>query len=147
MRFVILAEQAFGPLTSKTANAFIRYTPEKVLAVIDSARAGRTAEQVLGFGGDIPVVATLDEALATRPDALLIGIAPPGGRLEGARSSRAPSRPGSSCGAGCTSSSPTTPSSGRSRSARGSASTTCASRPRTWTSRAAGCARWTPPTR
>jgi uncharacterized NAD-dependent epimerase/dehydratase family protein len=84
MRFVILAEQAFGPLTSKTANAFIRYTPEKVLAVIDSARAGRTAEQVLGFGGDIPVVATLDEALATRPDALLIGIAPPGGQLPAA---------------------------------------------------------------
>ena len=81
MRFIILAEQAFGPLTSKTANAFIRYTPEKVLAVIDSTKAGRTAEDVLGFGGAIPVLATLDEALATRPDALLIGIAPPGGQL------------------------------------------------------------------
>lgn len=81
MRFIVLAEQAFGPLTSKTANAFIRYTPEKVLAVIDSTKAGRTAEDVLGFGGAIPVLATLDEALATRPDALLIGIAPPGGQL------------------------------------------------------------------
>ena len=84
MRFIVLAEQAFGPLTSKTANAFIRYTPEKVLAVIDSTQAGRTAEQVLGFGGAIPVLATLDEALATRPDALLIGIAPPGGQLPAA---------------------------------------------------------------
>ena len=81
MRFVILAEQAFGPLSSKTANAFIRYTPEKVLGVIDSTKAGRTAQDVLGFGGDIPVLATLDEALRLNPGALLIGIAPPGGQL------------------------------------------------------------------
>jgi uncharacterized NAD-dependent epimerase/dehydratase family protein len=81
MRFVILAEQAFGPLTSKTANAFIRYTPEKVLGVIDSSKAGRSTDEILGFGGDIPVLATLDEALRLKPDALLIGIAPPGGQL------------------------------------------------------------------
>jgi uncharacterized NAD-dependent epimerase/dehydratase family protein len=81
MRFAILAEQAFGPQSSKTANAFIRYTPEKVVAVIDSGQAGRTSEDVLGFGGAIPVVATLDEALRFGLDALLIGIAPPGGQL------------------------------------------------------------------
>ena len=81
MRFAILAEQAFGPQSSKTANAFIRYTPEKVLAVIDSDRAGRTAQDVLGFGGAIPVLATLDDALPLGLDALLIGIAPAGGQL------------------------------------------------------------------
>jgi uncharacterized NAD-dependent epimerase/dehydratase family protein len=80
-RFVVLAEQLFGPLTSKTANACIRYTPEQVVAVLDSAQAGRTAHDVLGFGGAIPVVATLDAAAAGSPDALLIGIAPAGGRL------------------------------------------------------------------
>jgi uncharacterized NAD-dependent epimerase/dehydratase family protein len=36
---------------------------------------------VLGFGGDIPVVATFDEGLALKPNALLIGIAPAGGQL------------------------------------------------------------------
>jgi uncharacterized NAD-dependent epimerase/dehydratase family protein len=81
MRYAILAEQAFGPLTSKTANALIRYSPEQALVVIDSARAGRTAEEILGFGGAIPVVATLEEALRFQPEALLIGIAPPGGQL------------------------------------------------------------------
>ena len=81
MRFAILADQSFGPQSSKTASACIRYTPERVVAVIDSALAGRTAQDVLGFGGDIPVVATLDEALTRRPTALLIGIAPPGGQL------------------------------------------------------------------
>ena len=80
-RFLILAEGRFGPLTSKTANGFIRYTPERVAAVIDSQRAGQTAEQVLGFGGAIPVVATLEDALRFRPTDLLIGIAPQGGQL------------------------------------------------------------------
>jgi uncharacterized NAD-dependent epimerase/dehydratase family protein len=80
-RFLILAEGAFSPLRSKTANACIRYTPQNVVAVIDSTRAGQTAQDVLGFGGAIPVVATLAEGLARKPNALLIGIAPPGGQL------------------------------------------------------------------
>jgi uncharacterized NAD-dependent epimerase/dehydratase family protein len=80
-RYLILADQSFGPETSKTANACIRYTPDHVVGVIDRANAGRTVQQVLGFGGAIPVVATLDEGLALDPNALLIGIAPAGGQL------------------------------------------------------------------
>ena len=80
-RFLILAEGAFGPFSSKTASACIRYSPERVVAVIDSTRAGRTAHDVLGFGGDIPVVATLEDGMRHDPNALLIGIAPPGGGL------------------------------------------------------------------
>lgn len=80
-RFLILAEGLFSPTTSKTANACIRYLPQQVAAVIDSTRAGETAQSVLGFGGDIPVVATLEEGLAREATALLIGIAPPGGQL------------------------------------------------------------------
>ena len=84
LRFVILAEGLFGPHSSKTASACIRYTPERVVAVIDSTQAGRTAQDVLGFGGAIPIVATLEEALHRAPNALLIGIAPPGGQLPAA---------------------------------------------------------------
>jgi uncharacterized NAD-dependent epimerase/dehydratase family protein len=80
-RFLVLAEGLFGPITSKTASACIRYSPDHVVAVLDTTRAGRTAQEILGFGGDIPVVATLEEGLARGPNALLIGIAPPGGRL------------------------------------------------------------------
>jgi len=78
---VILAEGKFSPLESKTANHAIRYMPEQVVGVIDSRQAGRTAHQVLGFGGSIPVFADLRSALSERPTALLIGIAPTGGRL------------------------------------------------------------------
>jgi uncharacterized NAD-dependent epimerase/dehydratase family protein len=80
-RFLILADGLFGPDSSKTANACIRYTPQRVVGVIDATRAGQTAGDVIGFGGDIPVVATLDEGLALKPNALLIGIAPAGGKL------------------------------------------------------------------
>jgi uncharacterized NAD-dependent epimerase/dehydratase family protein len=81
LRFVILAEGQFGPLTSKTANSCIRYTPERVVAILDSRRAGKTAQDILDFGGDIPIVATMREALERKPTALLIGIAPQGGKL------------------------------------------------------------------
>ena len=80
-RFLALAEGHFGPTTSKTANACIRYTPERVVAVLDSRYAGKTASEVLGFGGDIPVVASLSQGLKRKPNALLIGIAPQGGTL------------------------------------------------------------------
>ena len=81
LRFLVLAEGMFGPLTSKTANSCIRYTPERVVGLIDSRRAGRTSQEILGFGGDIPVVATVQEGIALRPTALLIGVAPQGGKL------------------------------------------------------------------
>jgi len=80
-RYLILADGLFGPETSKTANACIRYTPDHVVGVIDARHAGRTSQQILGFGGNIPVVATLDDGLALGPNALLIGIAPPGGQI------------------------------------------------------------------
>lgn len=80
-RYLILADGSFGPESSKTANACIRYTPDRVVAVLDGSHAGRTAQQVLGFGGDIPVVATFEEGMARGPTALLIGIAPSGGQL------------------------------------------------------------------
>jgi len=81
LKFVALAEGLFGPLTSKTAASCIRYTPERVVAVLDSTHAGQSAQDVLGFGGAIPIVASLEESLRFGPNALLIGIAPQGGRL------------------------------------------------------------------
>jgi len=80
-RFLILADGAFGPETSKTAACVIRYVPERVAGVLDSAAAGRTAQDVLGFGGRIPVVGTMAQGLGLGATALLIGIAPRGGRL------------------------------------------------------------------
>jgi uncharacterized NAD-dependent epimerase/dehydratase family protein len=83
LKFLILCEGQFGPLTSKTANSCIRYTPERVTGVIDSRRAGKTSQQILGFGGNIPVVASVEAGMmvSPQPNALLIGVAPMGGKL------------------------------------------------------------------
>lgn len=68
-------------MTSKTANSVIRYQPERTVGVLDRSHAGQTAQDVLGFGGGIPVVGSMSEGLALQPTAVLVGIAPQGGRL------------------------------------------------------------------
>lgn len=80
-RYLIVADGDFGPMTSKTANAIIRYQPERVVGVLDRQHAGRTVDEVLGFGGAIPIMGSMREGLALGPTAVLIGIAPIGGRL------------------------------------------------------------------
>jgi uncharacterized NAD-dependent epimerase/dehydratase family protein len=80
-RFLIIADGQFGPLSSKTANSCIRYFPERIVAVFDRTEAGKTVQDVLGFGGAIPVVGDFTRGLALGPTAVLIGIAPMGGQL------------------------------------------------------------------
>jgi uncharacterized NAD-dependent epimerase/dehydratase family protein len=80
-RYLIMAEGALGVHSSKTAVGCIRFTPSQVVAVLDSVHAGRTVQDVLGFGGAIPVVGSVAAGLALQPTVLLIGIAPSGGRL------------------------------------------------------------------
>jgi uncharacterized NAD-dependent epimerase/dehydratase family protein len=80
-RIAVMAEGLFTPLDAKTAVGVIRYRPDEVVAVIDSARAGRTSDDCVGVGGEIPVVPNLEGAAAHDADTLLLGIAPQGGTL------------------------------------------------------------------
>ncbi|MGH7535189.1 MAG: DUF1611 domain-containing protein, partial [Gemmatimonadales bacterium] len=80
-RFLIIADGDFGPMTSKTANSVVRYLPERTVGVLDRQQAGKTVQQALGFGGGIPIVASMHDGLALGPTAVLVGIAPQGGRL------------------------------------------------------------------
>jgi D-glutamate N-acetyltransferase len=81
-RLVILTEGYFTIHDAKTALGVIRYGHDEILAILDSTMAGRNLREVMP-PFDVPFVATLDEALEApvRPDGLLIGIAPTGGRL------------------------------------------------------------------
>ena len=80
-RILAVAEGRFSPLKSKTANGAIAYLPGEVVGVVDSTKAGMTAQQVLGYGGDIPILRNIEEGIRLHPTHMLIGIAPPGGRL------------------------------------------------------------------
>jgi len=80
-RFLIVADGDFAPMTSKTANSVIRYLPDRTVGVLDRQQAGKTVQSVLGFGGPLPIVGSMREGLALGPTAVLIGIAPQGGRM------------------------------------------------------------------
>ena len=81
-RYAILAHESFDYILSKTGNMLIRYKPNEVCAVIDRNHYGKTAEDVLGWGGSIPCVLNFDQAKQYAPTHLVIGNAPQGGRLD-----------------------------------------------------------------
>src|SRR5438046_6145676 len=81
MKVAILAEGQFAPATAKTAIGVLRYAPFQVVAVIDSTRAGKDAAECVGVGKDVPVVASVEDALARGATVLLIGTAAAGGRI------------------------------------------------------------------
>jgi uncharacterized NAD-dependent epimerase/dehydratase family protein len=84
-RIAIFAEGLFAKHTGKTAHGVIRYGTRDVVAVIDSTAAGRTASEVEPFClHPVPIVATLDEAIELGAQALVVGAAPPGGKLDAA---------------------------------------------------------------
>ncbi len=65
--------------TAKTAVCLLRYCVDEVVAVIDREAAGKTCGEVFGVGGTIPIVGSPAEA--AEADTLVIGIAPPGGKI------------------------------------------------------------------
>lgn len=78
-RLIILTDGYNHAHIAKTAICVIRYKPEEVVAVLDRPGAGKTCQEVLGVGGAIPVVGSLADAPSA--NTLLIGIAPPGGKI------------------------------------------------------------------
>jgi D-glutamate N-acetyltransferase len=74
-RYLVLAEgRSEDPHYGKTARGVVRYAPEKVVAVLDSQRAGESYE---GF----PIVGSVDEAMPLEPTTALVGVATSGGRF------------------------------------------------------------------
>ncbi|SVB23630.1 uncharacterized protein METZ01_LOCUS176484, partial [marine metagenome] len=78
-KYAILASGAFDYILNKTGNMLIRYEPQSVVAVIDKENAGRSVQDILGYGGNIPVVGSFEDSIQYEPDTLVIGNAPQGG--------------------------------------------------------------------
>ena len=81
MRALILAHDKFTPLTGKTGVCLIRYRRQDIVGVVDRAKAGRDAGEVVPEGKGLPILRSVQEALPLRPDTLFVGIAPVGGSL------------------------------------------------------------------
>jgi len=82
-RTLLLADGSFSQVEAKTAVCYLMYQGDDVVAVLDAGHAGATAREVVGIGGDTPVVATVAEALRHNPEVAIIGTAPMGGALDG----------------------------------------------------------------
>jgi uncharacterized NAD-dependent epimerase/dehydratase family protein len=76
---VLLTWGHSNPRTAKTASGLLRYCPDECVAVFDPDCAGQTAGPLLGAGESVPVIGRLEDA--AEADTLVIGIAPPGGKV------------------------------------------------------------------
>lgn len=72
---------AFANKTGKMGLGVLRYSPNPVAAIIAPEHAGASSLSLPGVTRDVPVVATLAEAVALGSTVLVLGIAPPGGEI------------------------------------------------------------------
>lgn len=80
-RVAILLHDGIKGAHGKTGVALLRYSEATIVAVIDRECAGKSLPKLTGINRDVPIVATVEKALAYKPDVLVIGIAPSGGIL------------------------------------------------------------------
>ncbi len=80
-RMLILTEGHLGVFTSKTGNSVLRYRRGDCVGVLDSTRAGEDIGRHLPGISGVPIFASVEDAMSTAPDSILIGIAPSGGAL------------------------------------------------------------------
>jgi uncharacterized NAD-dependent epimerase/dehydratase family protein len=74
-RYLVLAEGRSGDAHyGKTMRGIIHYGPHPVVAILDSTRAGESYRE-------IPIVATVDEAMPLGPTTAAVGVATQGGRF------------------------------------------------------------------
>ncbi|MBE9193066.1 DUF1611 domain-containing protein [Gloeocapsopsis crepidinum LEGE 06123] len=78
---ILLHEGIRGNGNGKTGLALLRYSEVPVVAVIDKDCAGESLVALTGIPLDVPIVASVADALIYTPDVLTIGIAPSGGVL------------------------------------------------------------------
>ncbi len=80
-KVAIYAEANMGLINAKTAEGFIRYGRNPIACVIDSQAVGKSMLELCKVDADIPVVATLGEAVELGAEVLVLGTTPPGGRV------------------------------------------------------------------
>ncbi len=82
-RVAILLHDGIRGTQGKTGLALLRYSEAPIVAVIDRQCAGESLSALTGIPRDVPIVATVAQALTYTPDVLAIGIAPAGGVAAG----------------------------------------------------------------
>lgn len=80
-RVAILLHEGIKGTHGKTGLAILRYSEAPIVAVIDRQCPGESLTALTGIKRDVPIVASVAEALQYHPQVLAIGVAPSGGSL------------------------------------------------------------------
>ncbi len=80
-KIAILLHDGIQGSHGKTGLSLLRYSQAEIVAVIDRLSAGKSLPELTKILRDIPIVASVAEAIAFHPEILVIGIAPSGGAL------------------------------------------------------------------
>lgn len=80
-RIAILMHNGLKGPKGKTGLSLLRYSQNPIVAAIDETAAGESLLEATGIDRDVPIVASLQAALAMKPTVLAIGLAPSGGQL------------------------------------------------------------------
>ncbi|WP_240729755.1 DUF1611 domain-containing protein [Flavobacterium sp. ASW18X] len=77
----IFMEGALDKDAGKMGYGLMRFSKHPIVCIIDSNFAGKSVKESVDLPYDIPVVATVKEALTYQPEIMVLGIAPSGGKF------------------------------------------------------------------
>ncbi len=80
-RIAILLHNGLKGGKGKTGAALLRYSQNEIVAIIDETAVGESIYALTGIDRAVPVVGSVEAAIALSPTVLAIGLAPSGGRL------------------------------------------------------------------
>jgi uncharacterized NAD-dependent epimerase/dehydratase family protein len=80
-RLAILLHGGIRGSHGKTGISLLRYSDNPIVAVVDQTCVGLSLPKLTGIQRDVPIVASVEEAIAHQPTVLAIGLAPSGGAL------------------------------------------------------------------
>ena len=80
-RLAILMHDGLQGAKGKTGISLLRYSQNPIVAVIDEAADSESIRALTGIDREVPIVPSLQAALALDPTVLAIGLAPSGGML------------------------------------------------------------------
>lgn len=80
-KLAIYMEDSMTTQQGKLGFGVLRYSENPIACVVDSHHAGQNVVDVSDLGRDCPIVGTLEEARSLGAEVLILGIAPPGGKI------------------------------------------------------------------
>jgi uncharacterized NAD-dependent epimerase/dehydratase family protein len=80
-KIAILLHEGIRGTHGKTGLSLLRYSDASIVVAIDRDCPGQSLPELTGIKRDVPIVASVKDAIAFKPQVLVIGIAPKGGSL------------------------------------------------------------------